>query len=213
MIPLVVVGAGGFGRETIDVIRALNKAAPFPVYDLLGVVDSGPSGTNLDRLHALEVAYLGTEKEWSLRSEKTHYLVGVGNPIARRQIAERFDKAGHTAATAVHPTVGVGSLTAISPGTVVCAGVQLSTNIKCGLHTHINANATVGHDVVLEDYVSLNPGSIVSGEVHCETEVLIGAGAVVLQGLTVGRGSVVGASACVTRSVSAGTVAKGVPAR
>lgn len=213
MIPLVIVGAGGFGRETVDVVRALNKSAPSPVYDLLGVVDSGPSGTNIDRLHALNVAYLGTEKEWSVRSEKTHYLVGVGNPVVRKQIAERFDEAGHVAAIAVHPSVDIGSYTTISPGTVVCAGVQISTNIRCGRHTHINANATVGHDVVLEDYVSLNPGCIISGEVHCETEVLIGAGAVVLQGLTVGRGSVVGAAACVTRPVTAGSVAKGVPAR
>lgn len=213
MLPLVIIGAGGFGRETIDVVRSLNAASDIPIYELLGVIDSQPSQANLDRLRELGVSYLGNERDWMAASSLVHYLVGVGNPSVRKQIASRFDRAGHRAAVAVHPTSAIGSNSTVAPGTIVCAGAQVSTNVVIGHHAHINANATVGHDVVLKDFVSLNPGSIVSGDVTCETEVLVGAGAVVLQGLTVGSGSLIGASACVTRSVKAGTVAKGVPAR
>lgn len=213
MLPLVIIGAGGFGRETIDVIRSVNRSSSVPIYDLLGVIDSQPSETNLNRLRALGVDYLGSETDWIGASPAMHYLVGVGNPSVRKQIVGRFDAAGYQAATAVHPAANTGSNLSLAEGSVVCAGAQISTNVVVGRHAHINPNATVGHDAVLKDFVSLNPGAIISGEVVCETEVLVGAGAVVLQGLTLGRGSTIGAVACVTRSVTAGTTAKGVPAK
>ncbi|CAN7241377.1 acetyltransferase [Pseudarthrobacter oxydans] len=213
MISLIIIGAGGFGRETLDVVRSLNRSSSSPVYDLLGVVDSQPSEANLSRLDALGVRFLGSESDWIASSRLAQYLVGVGSPKIRRQIAHRFDSAGYRAATVVHPTAVVGSNSTLSAGSVVCAGAQISTNVVIGAHAHINPNATVGHDAVLKDFVSLNPGSVVSGEVVCETEVLVGAGAVVLQGLTLGARSLVGAAACVTRSLTADTIAKGVPAR
>lgn len=213
VLPLVIVGAGGFGRETVDVVRALNRSSTVPTYDLLGVIDSKPSETNLDRLRALGVSYLGTESQWLKAPRATYYLVGVGNPSVRKRIAARFDAGGYQAAIAIHPGAVIGSNTTVSEGAVICSGAQISTNVVMGRHVHINANATVGHDVALRDFVSLNPGSVVSGEVVCEDEALVGAGAVILQGLTVGRGSLVGAAACVTRSVENGTIAKGVPAR
>jgi acetyltransferase-like isoleucine patch superfamily enzyme len=42
---------------------------------------------------------------------------------------------------------------------------------------------------------------------------LVGAGAVILQGRTIGSGALVGAAACVVRDVTPDAVVKGVPAR
>lgn len=211
--PLVIIGAGGFGRETLDVVRAQTANESSPSHHLLGVVDSSPSLENLKLLAALDVPYLGGEREWLREGRRTNYLVGIGNPAIRRTVSSRFDEAGHNAAIAVHPTAALGSMTTLAPGVVICAGVQISTNVTVGSHVHVNANATVGHDATLHDFVSINPGATISGNVECESQVLIGAGAVVLQGLKVGRDSTVGAAACVTRSVPADRVAVGVPAR
>ena len=60
--PLVVVGASGFGRETLDVAEAINAAAPLPVWDILGVVDDNPSQVNLLRLKERDVAHSGRSK-------------------------------------------------------------------------------------------------------------------------------------------------------
>jgi len=210
---LVVVGAGGFGRETLDVVDAINRASHEPVFDVIGVIDSSPSPSNLNALQRMGVAWLGTEADWLATGDDASYLVGIGNPVARERIAKVFDDAGLVAAIAVHPRATIGSLSSLGAGTIVCAGAQISTNVALAAHVHVNPNATIGHDSHLSDFVSLNPGAIISGNVVVERSSLVGAGAVILQGLVVGSGSVVGASACVVRNVDAHRTVKGIPAR
>lgn len=210
---LIVVGAGGFGRQTLDVVQALNRAADIPVFEIVGVVDTNPSDLNLERLEHRGIDYLGTVAEWLSYDYRTLYLVGIGDPFARERIDGLFAAAGFAAATAVHPSASVGSSALLGDGTVICGGTQVSTNVRMGRHVHLNPNCSVGHDTVLRDFVSVNPGAIVSGDVEVGERTLIGAGAVILQGLTVGADAVVGASACVVHPVFGETVVKGVPAR
>jgi sugar O-acyltransferase (sialic acid O-acetyltransferase NeuD family) len=212
-VTLVVIGAGGFGRETLDVIEAINAAAAEPVFDLLGVVDSAPSEPNRRRLAERDIPLLGTVAEWIAMNNPAHVVVAIGNPGVRERVARDVERAGLSVATLVHPAAQIGSRALIGSGSVICGGVQYSTNVMTGRHVHLNPNATIGHDAVLGDFVSVNPGAIISGEVFVGRRTLVGAGAVVLQGLALGDDVVVGASACVVRDVPPSTTVKGVPAR
>lgn len=210
---IVVVGAGGFGREVLDVIQAINLASVTPPWKVVGVVDDSPSAANLERLYARGHRYLGASMEIQRAKPSDRYVVGIGAPQARARIASEFNAAGWSAAALVHPAANVGSQVAIGEGSVICGGAQISTNTRLGQHVHLNPGAIVGHDSDLDDFVSVNPGAIVSGDVRLRTGSLVGAGAVVLQGLTIGESARIGASACVTRDVIPGATVKGVPAR
>lgn len=211
MTEVIVVGAGGFGREALDVARAMNAVGNERL-DIIGVVDDQPSDANLTRLKVQGVRHLGAISELTNR-RGTLFAIGVGSPTARASIAYSLETQGLRAATLVHPSALIGSGSEIGEGAIICAGAQVSTNVRIGRHAHINPNATIGHDSTIEDFVSINPGAVVSGDVHIQSHALIGAGAVVLQGLIVGHRSVVGASACVVRDVVGGETVKGVPAR
>ena len=82
----------------------------------------------------------------------------------------------------------------------------------------INLGCTIGHDVIMGDYTTLAPGVHVSGCVHFGRRVYVGTGAVIINGtqnnpIVIGDDVVIGAGACVTKSVSAGLTVVGVPAR
>jgi hypothetical protein len=209
--PLVVVGAGGFGRETLDVVEAVNRETG--AFELLGVLDDSPSTTNLDRTAARGIRYLGTVSKWLQGDYPAAFLIAVGNPSTRRVLARQFESTGHTPATAIHPRAVLGSTSEIGRGSIICSGVQVSTNVRVGAYVHLNPSVTVGHDAVLADYVSVNPSATISGECHIGEGALLGAASVILQGLTVGCGAIIGASACVVRDVADAKTVIGVPAK
>lgn len=215
----MVVGAGGFGREVIDVIEAINddavgKRGGDPEWHIAGVVDDAITSENRERLEVRNIEHLGTTEQFlSSAPPDVAYVVGIGSPRVRRSVAEIFDAAGHPAAVLVHPAATIGSRATIGPGSVVCAGARITTNVEVGRHVHVNLNATIGHDTTVGDYVSLNPLASISGDCVIESEVLVGVGGIVLNALRVGHGSIVGGAACAVRDVEADTTVVGVPAR
>jgi acetyltransferase-like isoleucine patch superfamily enzyme len=96
---------------------------------------------------------------------------------------------------------------------VITAGCILTNQIRIGAHVHLNLDSTIGHDVLVEDFVTVAPGVHISGNVTLGGGNNIGTGAAIIQGVRIGAGSVVGAGAVVTEDVPPDVVAVGVPAR
>ncbi|MPV37603.1 acetyltransferase [Georgenia subflava] len=209
--PLVIVGIGGFGREVIDVVDAMNASATR--FELLGMLDDAPAEQHAERLSVRGVPYLGTVDQWLAKGVTASYVIGIANARVRRIIDTKFTAAGHEPVALVHPAASTGSRVALGPGAVVCAGARLTTNITIGRHTHVHVNATVGHDTVLEPFSSAYPLSAISGECHLGEGSTVGAHATVLQGRRLGADAFVGAGAVVTRDVAPGVTVTGVPAR
>ena len=85
--------------------------------------------------------------------------------------------------------------------------------IRLGNHVQINLDCTVGHDTVMEDYVTLAPGVHISGRVKICKGAYVGTGASVIPNVTIGAGATVGAGAVVVRDVPPGETHVGIPAK
>lgn len=76
-----------------------------------------------------------------------------------------------------------------SEGTYISFGVTISNNVRIGKFCYIGLNASIGHDVVIEDYVIIMPGARISGNSYICSGSVIGSNAVIHQGRRVEKNS------------------------
>lgn len=207
MKPLVIVGAGGFGREVLGIVNAIN--GDIPTWKVIGVLDDDVSDARRAAVARVGTSLLGPVA--ALPDMRAAAVIAIGAPVVRASV--HHANPGTEWATLIHPQATVGRGTQIGAGTIIAPGARLSTGIRTGLHAHVDQNATVGHDATIGDHVRLNPQACISGSVTLGHRDLIGAAAVVLEGRILGVDILIGAGSVVTHSLLTAGTYTGTPAR
>ncbi|MBI4898226.1 MAG: acetyltransferase [Actinobacteria bacterium] len=208
MRDLVILGAGGYGREVLQVVRDVNRDASS--WNLLGFLDADAN------LHGGEIKGLPVlgDVDWLQRDRPPAVAVAVGSPAGRWRAVERLASVGHDDhATLVHPAAWLGDDVGLGRGSIVLAGVTASIDITIGAYACLNKNCVIGHDARLGDFVTISPGASISGFVTVGEGADVGANSVIVQGNRLGDWAVLGAGAVMCNDVPADAVAVGVPAR
>lgn len=209
MQDIVIVGAGGLGREVSEWVEDINEVAP--TFRLLGFLDDDASRHG-EPCHGVPI--LGGADWLAVQPRTIGVVVGIGSPAAKRRAVERLRAAGVTRFPPIlHPQAVIGRYVELGEGTIVCPGAILTTDIRIGRFVALNFDLTVGHDSRIDDYALLAPGVHVSGRVHIGEGCDLGAGATVVPSAAIGPWTIVGAGATVTGSLPANCTAVGTPAR
>lgn len=207
MKKLGIFGASGLARELLDIAEEVGYKE-FVFIDLHEGIES-VSGLTI----------IAEEKVKSLGN--IDFVIALGNGALRKKIYEKFPSLNYV--NLIHPSVSFGKNQLVklkkSKGNIYTAGVRLTNNIEIGNFNLFNLNVTIGHDCIIEDYVTISPGANISGNVKLKEGCYIGTGSTVLQGksisekLIIGNYSTVGAGAVVVKNVAENTVVKGIPAK
>ncbi|MBN2336453.1 acetyltransferase [Candidatus Bathyarchaeota archaeon] len=202
---IVIIGAGGFGKEVLDVLEASGLGDMFA-----GFVDDDEKlwGKRI-RGHTV----LGSMDWFVSGGGSCRCIIGIGDAAIRKKIAERLKEAGFGFVNAIHPNVVYTDYVSFGEGVFIGAGCVLTNEIKVGNHVLLNLNVTVGHDTVIGDYTCIQPGCNISGFNEIGEAVYIGTGACTIDYIKIGRGSIIGAGAAVVRDIPENVVAVGIPAR
>ena len=209
---LVIVGAGGLGREVHRYALDSLAAGTAEGYDGFGgFLDDLPDTP--DRLRGLGVDFDFVEPiaEHTVRDDLV-YVMGIGTTADRRRIVGLIDGSA-TWGTVVHPTAYVAPSARLGAGVVVAPFAVVSIDTEVGAHTVVNVHCSLGHDCRIGAYGVLSPFVAVSGNAVLEDEVFVGTHATVVPKRTIGRRSQVGAGSVVTRDVEPGSLVIGAPAK
>lgn len=206
---VVIIGAGGFAREILDILDAVNHVKAS--YDILGfIVDPqyAEQGTLVNDMPVLGgFEWLGSHRE------NVMAICGVGAPELRFRLVVRAKGLGVRFFSVTHPGAILTRWVSIGEGTIITAGCILTNRIQIGNHVHVNLDCTIGHDSVIEDFVTLSPGVHVSGNVLLGEGCNVGTGANIIEKKTVGAWSILGAGTTVTSDVPPNSTVVGVPGK
>jgi sugar O-acyltransferase (sialic acid O-acetyltransferase NeuD family) len=145
------------------------------------------------------------------------FLPAVGDGWTRKRMADRGTLAKLELGFYCSPDARVFG-PEVQPGCIILAGAVIMRNTRIGRGVLVNIGALVGHDCVLEDWCSIQPGAALTGRVHVEEGAYVGINATLIarhkdRPLRIGRGAIVGGGAVVLEDVPEGRTVVGNPAR
>jgi sugar O-acyltransferase (sialic acid O-acetyltransferase NeuD family) len=204
---LIIIGAGGFGREVAGWARAAVDCQR--VWEIGGFLDDNPAA--LDGF-APDLPLLGDV--WNYRPAREDcFICAIGRPELRRRVWQHFVGRGAEFARVVHRDALVGRGVVLDAGVILCPRVVLTCDLHIGANTALNIACAAGHDVRVGRHCQLSSFCDLTGHVTVGDEVFMGSRASVLPGKRVGDGAVVGAGAVVIRDVAPRTTVFGNPAK
>jgi len=208
-IKIVIVGAGGFGKEVLSTLHDCNKKKKR--YNMIGFIDDNKSleGKLIDDVPILGgISWLSKKAARDVRA-----VVTIGDGKIRQRVVKKLKENHVNFITIIHPSVALSKFVEIGEGTIIQAGSIVMPDTKIGNHVHINMDCSVAHDCTLEDFVTLTPGVHINGNNIIKTGAYLGTGTTTKDMLTIGRWSIIGAGTVLIKNVQEYSMYVGVPGR
>lgn len=204
---VLIIGAGGHGKVVLDILRAAGQYKP------AGFIDADPAlaGTTVSGLTVL--GQINLLPKLRQQQKLRHAIVAIGDNRSRQSYIRNLREHGIELISAIHPTAHLSPTAKVGAGVVVAPSAIVGTEASVGDGAIVNTAAVVDHECVVGPCVHLAPGSLLAGRVRVDEGAFVGLGSQIIQCLTVGAWSTVGAGATVVRDVPPNTVVVGTPAR
>ena len=200
---VIILGAGPFAEDVADLISQTVSQ------EVVGFVEG------LDRQRCAHLL-LGLPVWWVEEigpfRDTCKAVCAVGTPKREVFIAQAYAQ-GLPFTTVIHPAARVSATSRLGEGTIVGPGVVVASHTVIGRHVVVNRGSLIGHHVRIDDYATICPGVNIAGRAHIGAASFLGMGAIIIDGVSVGRHCLIAAGAVVTRDVPERTRLAGVPAR
>lgn len=204
---VIIVGAGGFGREVLQYVREAFTNAP--QVTVKGFLDDDPASLN-----GFELPYsvLGDTTSYKPQTDD-RFVIAVGDPQTRAALAQRLAARGAAFLSLVHPKAYVSGTASLGVGCIVAPFATIGAHATLGDHSVLTFYASVGHDAVVGCCCALSPHAVTNGGSRIGDRVFIGSHAVINPLQSVADDAKIAAGAVVYRPVPAHSLAAGNPAK
>lgn len=202
MKDIVIVGKGGFAKETKWIIDRINYQTL--KWNFLGYVDRTVG----------EVDVIGDDRYILNIKKQLSIVLAIGDPKIRNNIYLKYKQNKFLEfPNLIDPSVKMSESAYLGEGNIICADSIMTVDVSLGNFNIINLDCTIGHDVKIGDFNTINPGSNISGNVVFKDFIEIGTGSKIIQGITIEKGVIAGAGSVIISDVPAEATVVGVPAK
>lgn len=205
MKKVIIVGAGGFGREAYYLIQVINKNRL--QYRIIGFLDDNPNALEGKKI---DCPILGSVNDWQPSDDEV-YVMGIASCKTKEKIATILVGKGAKFVTLIHPAALVNNDAIIGVGCVIGGRSSVGALTRIGDFVHV-AGSMVGQEAEIGDY-STTTGFANITNAKLGKRVFVGSHAVILNGLTVGDDAYICAGSIVFNKVKAGSKVFGCPAK
>lgn len=206
---IVILGSSGFAKEVLWLLEENNKYEK--EWNILGFIDQS-YGDDAKRI--LGYPIIGDDT-WLLQySKEINVVCGIGSSKLREKVVQKFIGRNNIKfPSIISKNAIVSEHVKMGKGCIVCAGTIFTVDIVVGDFVTVNLNCTVGHEAVLGNYITLYPDVNVSGNVTIQAKSEVGTGSQIIQGLKIGKNTIVGAGTVVIKDLPGNCTAVGNPAK
>ncbi len=196
---VVIVGAGGFGREAAWVVERINAVAP--QFELLGFCDDAA-----DKRAGQCGGYplLGPLSGVKAERGEMGFFCAIGNNRVRREVFAEGRAMGLEPVSLIDPSAMIAPDVEIGRGSFVGVGSVVSVGASLGDGVLVNHQVCVGHDAQIGDFAQLCPGVCVSGGCEVGEGAMLGTLAGTIPLKRVGAWATLGAGSVALRDVADG---------
>jgi sugar O-acyltransferase (sialic acid O-acetyltransferase NeuD family) len=206
MYDIVIVGAGGFGRE----VYSWTKDSFFKdQYRIKGFLDDNNKALNS---YNLDIGVIGNIDEY-MPEKQDRFVIGIGDVKIKKQLIDKLIVKGSKFINLIHPTAVIADTAMIGKGNIIAPFVLISNCAKIDDFVIFNVYSSCGHDAKVGKYSTLSPYASATGFVVLEDEVFLGTHSTVIPGKIIGYKSKVSANSVVMRDVPPNKMVFGVPGK
>ncbi len=205
---LIIIGAGGMGREVYHL--ALECAGYGTKFDVKGFIDD-----NLNALDGFAYNYpsiIGTIKGYEIQDGDV-FACSIGDVHTKVKVVEFIESKGGVFINLIHSETYINTTAQIGNGVLIFHDVHIGSEAVVGNHVMLQSYAAIGHDAVIGDFTRIDPKASVVGGVNVGLRVTLHTMSVLNHKVVVGDDAVVGALSFVIRKVKPGITVFGNPAK
>lgn len=205
---MLIVGAKGFAKEVLEILHQMNQIENLFFFD---DVNNEIKGSLYGEFPILKVE---TEVLDYFGKIDNRFTLGIGNPVLRKRLCDKFTSLGGVFTSTVSPLANIGSYgVQIGDGTNMLSGVIVSNSSILGSGCIVYYNTIITHDCNIGDFVEISPSVNLLGRCKIGSFSQIGSNATILPDRIIGKNVVIGAGSVVTQDLPDNCVAVGNPAR
>ena len=198
---LGIYGAGGSGREIIEVARMQNK------WQEIVFIDGHKKSDYPVKIMTFE----NFKKTYPI--ENTRIVISIGETKDRKQLREKIVESGYKFGNVIHPTAYISPEAKIGDGLIARANVCVSCGATIEENVQLFEGSTIGHDTTIGRDSIISTKACIGGNCIIGRGVYVGMLGSIKEKTTVGDHSTIGMGTAVFKDVDKDVIVLGNPGR